>query len=98
LDGIRGSYGKTGQKCDNAVGTMFKLLRPAGVAGGIAGTAELFTFGTNSGTGYIAQEIVKLNSFAFIDVQGVGQLMQSLEFAVNTEVIPIPPNFVTGEI
>jgi pyruvate,orthophosphate dikinase len=82
----------TGKNFNYAVGTMLELPRAALVADKIAETAEFFSFGTNdltqttlgmsrddSGTflpEYIAQEVVKRNPFASIDVEGVGQLME----------------------
>jgi pyruvate,orthophosphate dikinase len=83
---------KTDKNFDYTVGTMLELPRAALVADRIAETAEFFSFGTNdltqttlgmsrddSGTflpEYIAQEVVKRNPFASIDVEGVGQLMK----------------------
>jgi pyruvate,orthophosphate dikinase len=82
----------TNKKFNYAVGTMLELPRAALVADKIAETAEFFSFGTNdltqttlgmsrddSGTflpEYIAQEVIKRNPFASIDVEGVGQLMK----------------------
>ncbi|MDR1590771.1 MAG: pyruvate, phosphate dikinase [Puniceicoccales bacterium] len=82
----------TGKNFSYAVGTMLELPRAALVADKIAETAEFFSFGTNDLTQttlgmsrddsgsflpeYIAQEVVKRNPFASIDVEGVGQLMK----------------------
>jgi pyruvate,orthophosphate dikinase len=83
---------KTNLDIKYTVGTMIELPRAALLADKIAETAEFFSFGTNdltqtalgmsrddSGTflpGYIEQEIVKVNPFASIDTEGVGQLIQ----------------------
>jgi pyruvate,orthophosphate dikinase len=73
------------------VGTMIELPRAALAAGGIAATAEFFSFGTNDLTqttygisrddaarfvpAYIEQEVFPADPFATLDVEGVGGLM-----------------------
>jgi pyruvate, orthophosphate dikinase len=83
---------ETGVKIKYAVGTMIEIPRGALTANEIAETAEFFSFGTNDLTqtclgmsrddsgsflpAYAAAEIIKVNPFASIDTNGVGQLMK----------------------
>ena len=83
---------ETGQKVKYLVGTMIEIPRGALTADEIAETAEFFSFGTNDltqtclGTSrddmgsflqkYTEEGIFKANTFASIDVTGVGQLME----------------------
>jgi len=83
---------ETGVKIKYLVGTMIEIPRGALTANEIAETAEFFSFGTNDLTqtclgmsrddsgsflpAYNAAEIIKVNPFASIDTNGVGQLMK----------------------
>ncbi|MBI1952577.1 MAG: pyruvate, phosphate dikinase [Candidatus Omnitrophica bacterium] len=74
------------------VGTMIEVPRAALAAGLIAQEAEFFSFGTNDLTqtvlgmsrddsgsflpAYLEEEILKVNPFASVDQEGVGQLMK----------------------
>ena len=83
---------ETGTKIKYWVGTMIEIPRGALTADEIAQTAEFFSFGTNDLTQtclgmsrddsgsflprYATEEIIKVNPFASIDQNGVGQLMK----------------------
>jgi pyruvate,orthophosphate dikinase len=79
-------------KLSYLVGTMIEIPRACVVADKIAESAEFFSFGTNDLTqtalgmsrddsgsflpAYQANEIIKQNPFASVDVNGVGELMK----------------------
>jgi pyruvate,orthophosphate dikinase len=84
--------GEADIKIKYQVGTMIELPRAALRAGEIAESAEFFSFGTNDLTqttfgisrddaatflgAYTAKNIVPIDPFVSIDVEGVGELMQ----------------------
>jgi pyruvate, orthophosphate dikinase len=81
-----------GVKIAYTIGTMIEIPRAAVVADKIAETAEFFSFGTNDLTqttlgmsrddsgsflpSYQAEEIIKRNPFATIDINGVGEIIK----------------------
>ncbi|KIZ47938.1 MULTISPECIES: pyruvate, phosphate dikinase [Rhodopseudomonas] len=83
---------ETGAKLSYSVGTMIELPRACLMAGGIAETAEFFSFGTNDLTQttygisrddaasflgtYIARGILTVDPFISIDRDGVGELVK----------------------
>jgi pyruvate, orthophosphate dikinase len=85
-------FKEKGAKVEYLVGTMIELPRACMVADQIAQDAEFFSFGTNDLTqtaygfsrddiskflpAYIERGILKVDPFATIDQQGVGELME----------------------
>ncbi len=83
---------ETGARIEYLVGTMIELPRAAIMAGEIAQSAEFFSFGTNDLTQttfgisrddataflntYAARNIIKVDPFVSIDVDGVGSLVR----------------------
>ena len=83
---------ETGQTFEYQVGTMVELPRAALNAGKIAESAEFFSFGTNDLTqttfgisrddagvflgAYIREQILDIDPFVSIDVEGVGELIR----------------------
>ena len=84
-------FEEQGRAVDYLVGTMIELPRAALMAGGIAGEAEFFSFGTNDLTQttlgvsrddagrfltlYVEQGIFARDPFVSIDEEGVGELI-----------------------
>src|SRR5262245_15485607 len=83
---------KKGVRLDYLVGTMIEVPRAAGTAGGIAGEAEFFSYGTNDLTQmafgfsrddagkflpeYVEKKILDHDPFVSLDREGVGALME----------------------
>ncbi len=83
---------ETGVTIEYLVGTMIELPRAALLAGGIAQTAEFFSFGTNDLTqttfgisrddsarfigDYTAKGIFRIDPFVSLDIEGVGELVR----------------------
>jgi pyruvate,orthophosphate dikinase len=83
---------ETGVKVDYKVGTMIEVPRAALTADAIAKEAEFFSFGTNDLTQmtygfsrddagkflpeYYEKKILKRDPFAYLDQEGVGQLVR----------------------
>lgn len=84
---------KSGVQVDYSIGTMIETPRSCLVAGKIAEEAEFFSFGTNDLTqmtfgfsrddittflpAYVEQKILPVDPFNTVDVEGIGQLIES---------------------